>query len=132
VSVRDVTHLHEAEARFPIATDTPGVARRWLHRTGVVPHDVDDLVDLLVSELVTNSVIHSGLADPDVVLVRVASFPGGIRVEVVDDGSGMGADPPRGERSFGLRILDRAADRWGHADHPTRVWFELMTGAVHR
>jgi anti-sigma regulatory factor (Ser/Thr protein kinase) len=127
-----MTYIHEAEGWFPISAETPRIARRWLRGTGVVPHDVDDLTELLVSELVTNSVVHSGLADPDVVLVHVASFPGGIRVEVVDDGTGMGADPPRGERSFGLRILDRVTDRWGHADHPTRVWFELTAGAAHR
>jgi signal transduction histidine kinase len=74
--------------------------------------------------------VHSGLSTPDTVRVLVVLLPGSLRVEVSDDGIGMGQDPPRAEQSFGLRMVERAADRWGHADHPTRVWFEVTLPAA--
>jgi len=123
-----MTYLHEAQKTFPLSIAAPRAARRWLHASGVVPPALLDAVDLVVSELVTNSVTHSGLKEPAVVWVRVASFPGGIAGEVVDGGAGMGDDPQGGERSMGLRIVEGTVTRWGHTDHPTRVWFELTLG----
>ena len=120
-----MTRMHEAQRTFPLSVDAPRSARRWLHASGLVPAELADAVDLVVSELVTNSVTHSGLASPDVVSVHVASFPDGIAGEVIDDGRGMGTEPSGTERSMGLRIVDGTVSRWGHTDHPTRVWFEF-------
>jgi two-component sensor histidine kinase len=120
-----MTDLREAQQTFPLSIDAPRSARRWLHASGVVPSELEDSVDLVVSELVTNSVTHSGLDASDVVLVHVTSSVAGVSGEVVDDGRGMGVDPSRGDRSMGLRIVAGTVSRWGHADHPTRVWFEF-------
>ncbi len=122
-----MTHMDEAQHTFPLSADAPRSARRWLHASGVVPSELADAVDLVVSELVTNSVTHSGLAEPDVVSVHVASFPGGITGAVTDDGRGMSTEPSGTERSMGLRIVDGTVSRWGHTDHPTRVWFEFRS-----
>lgn len=119
--------LNEARRTFPLSIDAPRSARRWLRATGVVPAELQDAVDLVVSELVTNSVTHSGLAEPDVVSVAVASTPFGFVGEVADDGRGLGRSPERDARSIGLRIVERTVARWGHADHPTRVWFALKS-----
>jgi two-component sensor histidine kinase len=123
-----MTDLREAQQTFPLSIDAPRSARRWLHASGVVPSELEDSVDLVVSELVTNSVTHSGLDASDVVLVHVTSSVAGVSGEVVDDGRGMGVDPSRGDRSMGLRIVAGTVSRWGHADHPTRVWFEFSRG----
>ena len=123
-----MTDLREAQQTFPLSIDAPRSARRWLHASGVVPSELEDSVDLVVSELVTNSVTHSGLGASDVVLVHVTSSVAGVSGEVVDDGRGMGVDPSRGDRSMGLRIVAGTVSRWGHADHPTRVWFEFSRG----
>ena len=123
-----MTDLREAQQAFPLSIDAPRSARRWLHASGVVPSELEDSVDLVVSELVTNSVTHSGLDASDVVLVHVTSSVAGVSGEVVDDGRGMGVDPSRGDRSMGLRIVAGTVSRWGHADHPTRVWFEFSSG----
>ena len=123
-----MTDLREAQQAFPLSIDAPRSARRWLHASGVVPSELEDSVDLVVSELVTNSVTHSGLGASDVVLVHVTSSVAGVSGEVVDDGRGMGVDPSRGDRSMGLRIVAGTVSRWGHADHPTRVWFEFSRG----
>ncbi len=68
---------------------------------------------------------HSGLAEPNLVSVHVTSFDGAVTGEVAENGRGMGVFPTRGEGSLGLRIVERAVFRWGHSDHPTRVWFEF-------
>jgi anti-sigma regulatory factor (Ser/Thr protein kinase) len=83
---------------------------------------------LLVTELITNAVRHTGAPRVDV-LVRV-SQPA-VRVEVADRGPGFVAEPrPRrrsSEGGWGLFLVERLADRWGVAreGRGTRVWFEL-------
>lgn len=122
--------VREVKATFPLTVVAARSARRWLDGTRIVPFDARDIVLVLLSELVSNSVVHSGLATPDTVRVLVALLPGSLRVEVSDDGIGMGHDPARAEQAFGLRIVERAADRWGHTDHPTKVWFEVALPAA--
>jgi len=120
-----MTYLHEAHSTFPLSIAAPREARRWLHATGLVPVELADAVDLVVSELVSNSVTHSGLEEPDSVSVRISSSPGVVTGEVVDDGRGIGTAPRFRPLSLGLRIVEHTVDRWGHTDHPTRVWFEF-------
>ena len=90
-----------------------------------MPGELADAVDLVVSELVTNSVTHSGLDEPEEVSVRISSSSGAVTGEVVDDGRGIGTAPRFRPLSLGLRIVEHTVDRWGHSDHPTRVWFEF-------
>jgi anti-sigma regulatory factor (Ser/Thr protein kinase) len=83
---------------------------------------------LLVSELVTNSVLHSD--QPAGAPLRISGFAlnGVVRVEVEDRGQGpvrRRADDPV-DGGFGLQLLDLLAARWGVThEHGTRVWFEL-------
>lgn len=106
--------------------------------------EVDDLVDpgrsadlrLLVSELVTNSLRHAGLADPGIRLsIHVGAHA--IRVRVSDRGPGFAprVRPPHpGQRwGWGLLLVDRLADRWGtHPGDPSSVWFEMPTADPER
>ncbi len=81
----------------------------------------DDVL-LLVSELVTNSVRHSGSQDID---VRVSTEDGHIRVEVSDSGPGFDAAQPRGD-GLGIDIVDKLAERWGYSSGERfTVWAEL-------
>jgi anti-sigma regulatory factor (Ser/Thr protein kinase) len=82
---------------------------------------------LLVSELVTNSVIHG---DGDAVrMVLEVDRRGRLRCEVIDAGSGFVpmARPPERETpgGWGLGIVEQVADRWGVREGSTHVWFEL-------
>jgi anti-sigma regulatory factor (Ser/Thr protein kinase) len=90
-------------------------------------------VDLLVSELVSNSVLHAGA---DHVELRAVTHPEGVHVEVSDPGLGFNRDTARrepsltGEGGYGLHIVDTVANRWGVTrDHSARgsarVWFEI-------
>ena len=98
---------------------------------------VDDL-RLLVSELVTNCVIHGGAGPEDLVQVTVDKPDDYIRVEVRDRGRGWtkrtrsreldSAEPPGGG---GLMLVGEIADRWGiKSENGTCVWFERSSHAA--
>ena len=90
--------------------------------------DLRDDVHLLVSELVSNSVIH---AEADHVELRATADPGGVRIEVSDPGPGFDDRARRepsltGQGGFGLFLVDKVANRWGvKRNRPARVWFEI-------
>ena len=94
-----------------------------------------DLVLLLASELVTNSVRHSGSAVPGgIVTVTVAAGDEVVRVEVTDRvGDGVPVLPSatladdEAEGSRGLWLVDALAARWGYERGGgfATTWFEL-------
>lgn len=117
----------------------PRDARRYLaHVAGASDHALW-AADLLVTELVTNSVRHGGSAEDDEVEVRIEVDQHRLRVEVHDRGPGAGALEPPGpslasgtdEGGFGLLFVNSLADRWGSERGPdgTTVWFELDTAS---
>ena len=97
--------------------------------TGRVDRRVLADAELLVSELVTNSVQHAGLSADDSVRVGAAISDGVLRLEVDNPGiaGAIAARDPDSERDgFGLRIVETLADAWGVSrEGHTRVWAEL-------
>jgi anti-sigma regulatory factor (Ser/Thr protein kinase) len=81
---------------------------------------------LLVSEVVTNAILHG--RSPAPVDVRVLAEDE-VRVEIVDQGRGFDLHAPRSSHEaggFGLKFVSQLADRWGlETDGQTRVWFCL-------
>jgi anti-sigma regulatory factor (Ser/Thr protein kinase) len=104
----------------------PGQARRWiLERGSDLPRRQKDLLLLLVSELVTNSVRHSGAVPGDRVQLALGRGDGTIHVDVQDTGPGFDRRDLRAG-PHGLQIVESGADRWGiERSGPTTVWFEL-------
>jgi anti-sigma regulatory factor (Ser/Thr protein kinase) len=87
-------------------------------------------IRLLVSELVTNAIRHSGAAPDGHVGLDVSIGKNSIRVEVADAGPGFVPEDRDEDTSrpggWGLYLVDRIADRWGVARNSvTRVWFEI-------
>ena len=85
-----------------------------------------DVVQLLVSELVTNAVVHAH-ARPN---VSVLLLPDAVRVEVADDSSAAVAPREAAddeESGRGMLLLDSMASKWGvdEADGGKTVWFEV-------
>jgi serine/threonine-protein kinase RsbW len=91
---------------------------------------IDDM-QLLVSELVTNSLCHAGLGADDVVRVTASLDNGSLRLEVENPGvaGDVAARPPgAGGGGFGLQLVAALADRWGVVrDGRTRVWVEMAS-----
>ena len=93
-----------------------------------------DDIRLLVSELVTNSVRHSGATVGASVRLTVATRGPSVRVEVIDAGRGFDPRPrtkPEDEAGgWGLHLVDRIASRWGVTrTRGSRVWFEIDSAA---
>jgi anti-sigma regulatory factor (Ser/Thr protein kinase) len=92
---------------------------------GLLSADKLDDVLLVVSELVTNSVLH-GHGEID---MRMSSDGKIIAGAVTDEGCGFDwrASPPDPRRigGNGLHIVGRVAEQWGLGDGPTSVWFEI-------
>jgi anti-sigma regulatory factor (Ser/Thr protein kinase) len=84
---------------------------------------------LLVSEIVTNAVIHSEVAPPATIHLCASIAPGAIRIEVTDAGDGFTPrprDPAQLVRGYGLYLVDKEAERWGvRRQRGTMVWFEM-------
>ena len=105
-------------------------------------HALDQLADLLpaekledvrlvVSELVTNSILHAELSPNDQISLTVTVLAGSVRGRVCDPGSGfdLPSEPsPRSDMSggWGLPIVEMISDRWGVQQNSCAcVWFEI-------
>ncbi len=117
--------------RFPSDRSSIGAARRAVDELGawLQPGLLADL-QLLVSELVANSVEHGPRGDGETIRLAVSISNARVRGEVEDGGRGFvptasrpPVDAPSGR---GLYVVDQLASCWGvtGADG-TRVWFEL-------
>jgi serine/threonine-protein kinase RsbW len=91
------------------------------------------IVQLLVTELVTNSLRHADFSDDDAIDIRIEVEDEKTRVTVCDPGGG--SQPKLLEQDLestggrGLFLVDAMADRWGvHTNSRTCVWFELAPG----
>ena len=84
---------------------------------------------LLISEVVSNAVLHSSGPAEAPITVTANVTPEVFHLAVTDAGEGFtpsGRDPARVEGGYGLYLLEKAASRWGvEASSPTTVWFEL-------
>jgi len=111
-----------ALARAAVSGWLDGHANRELHRDAC----------LLVSELVTNSVMHAGQITGAPLQLRVSTGDGVVRFEVEDQGhdGAVARRAASGDGGFGLQFLEQLAARWGVShEHGTLVWFELAAGA---
>ena len=120
-----------ARLTLPNALTSPSDARKFV-RTTLAGWNCDQLTDdatLLVSELVTNAVLH---AESDLEL-RMRLRPNGLRVEVVDGSPrALVRREPSSEATSGrgLAMVNKLAALWGSdAVGPGKsVWFELRAG----
>ena len=91
-----------------------------------------DDVELIVSELATNSVRHSGCGDDDELSIEANVEDDRVRVRMSDPGAGFDVHTPRPPSNgspggYGLMLLDRLSDRWGvQREGRFSVWFEVQ------
>lgn len=119
------------DLRLAAGPQAPGEARHALDElAGRVADERLDEVRLLVSELVTNSVRHAGMAEQEWIELRAGLTDGVLRVEVADSGPGFEAGKPLPslyqDSGWGLYLVEQIADRWGvKQEEGTVVWFEV-------
>ena len=121
--------LSEASQRFEQDAQSPRAARRFVTQalTGWDDGDLTDTVTLLVSELVTNAVVHAGSG----VEVAVQLTATAARIEVTDaSGEAVAPRDARNDEDSGrgLALVGNLARRWGVRPAPgggKTVWFEV-------
>jgi anti-sigma regulatory factor (Ser/Thr protein kinase) len=103
-----------------------------MHDSGCTPDDTEPAV-LMVSELVSNAILHAGGAD-QLIELRADHHPGFVHIEVRDHDPRpphSEAAPVDADRGRGLVIVDRLAREWGWEPidgNGKRVWCELAVG----
>ena len=110
------------------APEAPAQARRIIadELAARLPAGTLDDIKLMVSELVTNGVVHGDQAADAPVMLDLC-VNGHVRCRVLDHGPGFAARAQRGKRGgWGLRLVEQLSDRWGMQCSPerTEVWFE--------
>ncbi len=115
--------------RISARADGPARAREIVtsELSACVRRSILDELKLLVSELVTNSVLHGQAGDNDTIVLDL-DVNAEIRCAILDHGSGFAARAERaaGRRGWGLQLVELLADRWGvtRTAEGTCVWFE--------
>jgi serine/threonine-protein kinase RsbW len=117
---------------FPGGDQAPGHARRVLadRLASHLPAGALGDLQLLVTEIVANSVRHGGVGEDGEIDLRVSVTDRHVRVELRD--TGIQADPRlrapdlTGGGGFGMVLVSRMSERWG-VDHEPNVvmWFEI-------
>lgn len=123
----------DVRRRLPAQPASVGAARR-LVRAVLDAGDRRDLLDnaeLLVSEVVTNAIVHAGT----VIDVHLCLGEDGLVAEVVDGSPHLPVTRHYSDLAGtgrGLRMLETLVDRWGvrRQGETKTVWFELTTGEL--
>jgi anti-sigma regulatory factor (Ser/Thr protein kinase) len=125
-----------AEFQIPGGPRAPESARAKLSESldARIDEPVVNDLRLLVSELVTNCVLHGGATDKGAITVRTAVSTDAIRAEVCHDGPSFvpPADDPDLDSpgGLGLFLVEQMSAAWGIAEGcQTCVWFELGLAA---
>ncbi|WBB63663.1 ATP-binding protein [Streptomyces sp. WMMC500] len=89
--------------------------RKALARWGMA--GIEESAVLVVSELVTNAVVHARVPPGREILTRFVRQDGGVRIEV-HDASGVWPvrRVPDGSGGYGLVLVETLASRWGVAE----------------
>lgn len=116
--------------RIPASLAAPrtarGLVQEWMP-DGVDPTLLHD-AQLLVTELVANSVRHADVPDGTPIDVTAGTTDALIWFQVADAGRTRSVQrrAPRPGGGMGLNLLNNVASRWGVGyDGGTSVWFEL-------
>lgn len=113
--------------------EAPSAVRDALReRLEHLPSRVRDDLALLLTEVVTNAVRHSGTDDGTPVSIELNEHHDHVRAEVTDLGDGF-ERPARPvpdltkTGGLGLVLVDRMSRAWGtrQTEHGSLVWFEL-------
>jgi anti-sigma regulatory factor (Ser/Thr protein kinase) len=124
---RPTTHSESLDAAA-LSARTAREVLRGICSDALVSQPLTETALLLISEVVTNSVVH-GSGRP---MLDISVEPHVLRVTVTDDAAGLPRvqrnNPLLGDGGRGLQLVEALASRWGTVRRvPTgkSVWFEL-------
>jgi anti-sigma regulatory factor (Ser/Thr protein kinase) len=141
---RDATNGARAPGAYgaapAISFGVPGGVGAPRHALGVMSshlRDIDRTVasdaELIISELVTNSVRHAGVGSDQLVTVRLVVLNEHLRIIVTDPGCDLEprliTEDPEGLGGHGLRLVEQLSVAWGvgrDAVGATQVWCDLV------
>lgn len=112
----------EVRFRVPARPTAVAEARHRLEALGDLPQPALLYTAVVVSELVTNSILHAGLDEEDMIDVALRRDIDRVLIEV-DDRDGLSGESGRHPRArqagvMGLDLLDAICDHWyAHAGH---------------
>jgi anti-sigma regulatory factor (Ser/Thr protein kinase) len=120
--------------RIPGGRNAPTEARRWVgsRLEGQIPTATASDAALLVSELVTNSVVHANVGPHRALTLDLTTLEDRVRIAVTDPGSHLTPRilPPDPETvgGLGLSLVAKLCETWGVRQDlgPTSVWCELL------
>jgi anti-sigma regulatory factor (Ser/Thr protein kinase) len=122
----------ELARQFPLTPTAPREARASLEGLGMaLSPPAMETVRLIVSELIANSVVHSGMKAGEPIAMRVKLSRSAVRIEVTDDGSsqptlGIDERDHLPEEHPGMYLVAQLADRWGVEIEDRRTtWAEV-------
>ncbi|HET7046707.1 MAG TPA: ATP-binding protein [Solirubrobacteraceae bacterium] len=115
------------ELALPQDVSAPRIARRTLNEwfATSLADDGLDTAKLLVSELVTNALLHG----QGTITLRPHLDDDRLLIEVMDEGPGFERTVRDADfemnGGLGLGLVDSESNRWGVQEGTTHVWFEL-------
>jgi anti-sigma regulatory factor (Ser/Thr protein kinase) len=121
----------ETAAELDLPVDHTSVRQARIFATefdAITPERLAD-VQLVVSELVTNALLHGGLNDAQRIVLSISRDHGRLRIDV-DDAGGFTADSESfdysrtGGREHGLRIVQRLGLEWRAENGRVTAWLE--------
>jgi serine/threonine-protein kinase RsbW len=126
------------EAVLPLDVQAPSAARFVVadFLRDRLPPRLVETAQLIISELVSNSLRHNSAPEDQAVAIRVASDRGTWRLEVEDPGGGgvLAPDPERAAAGrLGMNLVQSLSECWGvehAAERGTRAWAYLPRGPV--
>jgi anti-sigma regulatory factor (Ser/Thr protein kinase) len=118
------------EMRVDLPTELASVraARGVVAGLGGVAGELLTDVELVVSELVTNVLVHDSLGAGDVVKLAIRREDGYLRIEVEDRGDftkPLGVSYVPGGTGLGLRIVGELCERWEAASGRVTAWYRI-------
>lgn len=129
----DPGRARRLDLRLEAKPESMSMVRRALERMDLPSVLLDD-AKLLATELVTNSIRHSGLRPGQLVHLTAHWSGRRLRITVRDRADSAAPTPvvgsispsPGAESGWGLFLMDRIATRWGTGlDGGAGYWFEL-------
>jgi anti-sigma regulatory factor (Ser/Thr protein kinase) len=119
-----------ARHTLPVSPLSPALARTLIRSAlAGCPAEIVEVAELLVSELVTNSIVHAGTAPK----LRIDTAQVGIRISVEDESTEAPTVTTKvadAEGGRGLLLVDALAQTWGWrpTEQGKQVWFTLGGG----